>query len=129
MAHCRPCVFLAALTAVAGCAGAIAPAPPASAPALSGNVVVLGAPIAIAARAARNLQIFAYSTKRFGPDSTWGHRGADKMSVRLRYTKASRDSTRALIDVWGRCERGNECLRDELSIITAAISTEEPPPP
>lgn len=113
-----------------GCASRIAPPPPSEPPGLSDVVTVPGAPIVIAARAARSLQRFAYNTKRFSSDSTWGFRGTDKMSIRLRYVRASGDSTRALIELWSAepCPAGQACLRDEFAIMSSVLSTEDPPP-
>ena len=83
----------------------------------------------IAAKAARTLALFAYNTKRFGSDSTWGHRAVDDMQVRLRYTMPSRDSTRMLVEYWGRCERGGgACLKGEFAALAAGIMQEEPVP-
>lgn len=90
---------------------------------------MIGVPVAIAAKAARTLATYAYTTKRFGTDSTWGYRAVDDMSVRLRYTTPSRDSTRMLVEYWGRCERGGvACLRGELAALAAGITQEEATP-
>ena len=90
---------------------------------------MVGVPVAVAAKAARTLALYAYTTKRFGRDSTWGYRAVDNMSVRLRYTMRSQDSTRMLVEYWGRCERGGvACLRADLTALAAGISQEEAAP-
>ena len=118
-------VLVVALVACA-CGRVLAPAPPASEPALSQDLLVAGTPIAIAAKAARALGELSYSTRRFGRDSTWGYRAADSIHVLIRYAAPSRDSTRVVVDYWGRCERA--CLRQELALFAAGLAAEEPPP-
>jgi len=111
------------------CARVQAPPPPASEPGLSQELTVPGVRVVIAAKAARTLALFAYTTKRFGPDSTWGHRAVDDMRVRLRYIMPSSDSTRMLVEYWGRCDRGGvACLKGEFSALAAGIVAEEAVP-
>ncbi|MGI8498387.1 MAG: hypothetical protein ACR2OG_12475 [Gemmatimonadaceae bacterium] len=114
--------------AIAACAGTIAPPPPNTPPVLSAGVTVLGSPITIAARASRILQRYAYNTKRFSSDSTWGYRSVDQIAVRIRYASPAQDSTRAFVEMWGRCEVRAVCLRDEMARLAAGLGSEEPPP-
>jgi hypothetical protein len=128
----RRVLALGALPAAAGlafaCGGVIAPPPPATAPAVSEVVVVPGAPITVAARAARGLQEQSFTTRRFSSDSTWAYRASDDVAARLRYTMPSRDSTRVLIEMWGQCPDRRPCLRADLFALVARMSTAEPPP-
>ena len=118
-----------AICVTAACAGAIGKQPPAEAPAYSQIVVVPGAPIVIAAKAARLLQDAGFATRRFSSDSMWASRAADNMSGRLRYTMPSRDSTRILVELWGKCERGGRgCFLGEVVRLVSGLTTEEGPP-
>jgi hypothetical protein len=118
-----------ALALTAACASAIGKAPPSEEPAFTRIVVVPGAPIVTAAKAARALQDNGYATRRFRSDSTWGSRASDNMNARLRYTSPSSDSTRILVELWGKCERGGRnCFVGELVRLVGALTTEEAPP-
>ena len=108
------------------CGRVLAPPPPASEPAFTQDFLIAGTPITIAAKAARTLGELSYSTRRFGRDSTWGYRAADSIHVRIRYAAPSRNSTRVLVEYWGRCER--DCLRQELALFATGLTAEEPPP-
>lgn len=121
-------LFAAASLFIAACGRVQAPSPPASEPGFQQEVVVAGAPITVAAKAARTLARFAYNTRRFGSDSTWAYRAVDRINVRLRYVMPSRDSTRILAEYWGVCERRG-CLQAELAGLVAGITAEEAPPP
>ena len=122
-------IALAAILVTAACAGTVGKPPPPADPDFTRVVVVAGAPIVNAAKSARALQNDGFSTRRFRSDSTWGSRVADNMSVRLRYTSPSRDSTRILVELWGKCERGGRgCFLGELVRLVAALTTEEAPP-
>ncbi|MEJ7812948.1 MAG: hypothetical protein WKG32_21210 [Gemmatimonadaceae bacterium] len=115
---------------VTACARVQAPPPPAGAPALSQELTVPGTRLAVAAKSARTLGDLSYTTRRFGSDSTWGYRAGEGLAVRLRYSMPSRDSTRLLLEFWGRCEeRGVSCLRGELALLASAIVAVEAPPP
>ena len=120
---------LALLLATLACGHVIAPPPPDTAPTVSEETRVAGAPIAIAARAARTLQDFGFSTKRFSSDSTWGWNATSQTAARLRYTLPSRDSTRVLLELWGKCQQPRTCMRGDVAAIFAALSQEEAPPP
>ncbi|MDQ6886917.1 MAG: hypothetical protein M3068_06440 [Gemmatimonadota bacterium] len=124
----RDRAILVMTVAIAACAGTIAPPPPQTAPVLSAGVTVLGSPIVIAARASRILQRYAYSTKRFSSDSTWGYRAVDQIAVRIRYASPAQDSTRAYVEIWGKCETKDFCLREEMARLAAGLGSEEPPP-
>lgn len=118
-----PTIFLV------NCARVQAPPPPTTEPGFSQEFTVAGVRVVIAAKAARTLALFAYTTKRFGPDSTWGHRAVDDIRVRLRYIMPSSDSTRMLVEYWGRCDRGGvACLKGEFSALAAGIVAEEAVP-
>ena len=120
-------LVVATVMAAAACGRIISPPPPVNPPNLAHEAVVAGTPVVIAARAARVLSGFAYNTKRFGRDSTWGYRAVDSVHVRMRYTRPSNDSTRVLIEMWGRCrERG--CLRNDALSIVGALEADEAPP-
>jgi hypothetical protein len=121
-------LVVAALVAAAACGRIISPPPPSSAPELTHEVVVQGAPIVVAARGARTLQRYSFNTKRFGPDSTWGFRAADSINARLRYTRPTDDSTRVLIEMWGRCPARQRCFQGDLMVLLAGLVTEEGPP-
>ena len=118
-----------ALVMAAACASALGKAPPPRDADYSRVVIVAGAPIVVAAKAARVLQDEGFATRRFSSDSTWGSRSADAMSARLRYSSPSRDSTRVFVELWGKCERGGRnCLIGELVRFVAGMTTEDPPP-
>jgi hypothetical protein len=122
--------MIAAAALVACVKGAVAPPPPATAPGFARDVEIEGHPATIAARTARALQRFAYTTRRFSSDSTWGYRATDQISVRVRYVTAPFDSTHASIEVWGKChETGIRCLQNELVTIATAMAADEGPPP
>jgi hypothetical protein len=87
-----------------------------------------GAPISVAARAARVLADLSYTTKRFGSDSTWGFRATDSVHARLRYASAGRDSTRVLLELWGRCGRDTRCRSGDGVGILMLIGQAEPVP-
>jgi hypothetical protein len=113
----------------AACAGALAKAPPAEPAAFARVVVVPGAVIVNAAKSARALQDAGFATRRFSSDSTWGTRAADDIAARLRYSSPSRDSTRVLVELWGKCERGGtNCLLGEFVRLVSILTTEEAPP-
>ena len=118
-----------AILVAAACAGAVAKQPPETDAAMTRIVVVAGVPVSVAAKSARALQDAGFATKRFRSDSTWGSRAADNVNARLRYTMPSRDSTRIMVEFWGKCERGGKnCLVGELVRLVAALTTEEQPP-
>ena len=122
-------LVVAALGAAAACGRIISPPPPSNAPELQQEVIVAGSPIVIAARAARTMQRYSYNTKRFGSDSTWGFRAADSINMRLRYTRPYDDSTRVLIEMWGKCEdRRRRCFAGDLAVLLVGLQTEEGPP-
>ena len=122
-------LVVGALAAAAACGRIISPPPPSNAPDVSHEVVVQGTPIVIAARAARTLQDYGFNTKRFSQDSTWGFRKADSINARLRYTRPYTDSTRVLIEMWGRCQdRTRSCFIGDLRVLLAGLQTEEGPP-
>ncbi len=127
----RLAVVVIATALATACASRVqAPPPPASAPGFSEELVVAGPPVTVAAKAARTLGMFSYNTRRFGADSTWGYRATDRVNIRLRYVRPSRDSTRILAELWGTCERGGQaCLRGEFAALAAGIRAEEGPPP
>ena len=121
-------LVVATLALAAACGRIISPPPPSNAPDLSHEVVVQGAPIVVAARGARTMQRYSFNTKRFGPDSTWGFRAADSINLRLRYTRPSDDSTRVLIEMWGKCPPRQRCFQGDLMVLLAGLATEEGPP-
>ena len=122
-------IALAAILVTAACAGAVGKPPPPANADFTRIIVVPGAAIVNAAKSARALQSAGFATRRFRSDSTWGSRAADNMSARLRYTSPSRDSTRILVELWGKCERGGRnCFVGELVRLVAALTTEEGPP-
>ena len=122
-----PCV--AALVAAAACGRIISPPPPSNAPEMTHEVVVPGQPIVVAARGARTLQQYSFNTKRFGQDSTWGFRKVDSVNARLRYTRPHDDSTRVLIEMWGKCPPRQRCFQGDLMLLLAGLTSEEAPPP
>ena len=121
-------VILALSVAVA-CDRVVAPSPPPDEPDLFETVTLPGVSIALAAKSARTLQDLQYITRRFGSDSTWGFRSVDSFHVRLRYLRASPDSTRLVGEYWGRCEDGgNSCLRGEFFLLVQGVAAEEAVP-
>ena len=121
-------VVLAPLAAA--CGHIIAPPPPATPPQISEVATIPGHPAVVAARAARTLADRGWTTKRFGSDSTWGWLKADSAAMRLRYTHPSEDSTRILVELWGRCPADARCrLRGELGALLMVLESDEPPPP
>jgi len=125
-----PAAFVAAVcAAIVSCGRVISPPPPTTVPQVSHVVTVVGAPVVVAARAARTLQDYGYVTRRFGGDSTWGFRGADSIAARLRYVRAATDSSRVLIELWGRCPRDQEeCLHGHVVVIVSGMTAQEAPP-
>jgi hypothetical protein len=118
-----------AILVAAGCAGAVGKQPPATEAEMTRIVVVAGHPVSVAAKSARALQDAGFATKRFSSDSTWASRAADNFNARLRYTMPNRDSTRIMVELWGKCERGGKgCLVGELVRLVGALTTEEEPP-
>jgi hypothetical protein len=120
-------VAAALVTALAGCGKVIAPPPPAAAPQVQREGVVAGTPIVIAARAARVLQEYGFTTKRFSDDSLWGLRSADDIAARLRYVPRA-DSTRVLVELWGRCQDPRSCMRGDVAVILTRLGEAEAPP-
>ena len=98
------------------------------APQVQREGVVPGTPIVIAARAARVLQDYGFTTKRFSDDSLWGLRGADDIAARLRYAPRSSDSTRVLVELWGKCQDPRSCMQGDVAVILARISQPDEPP-
>ena len=117
-----------ALLALAACGRIIAPAPPSATADASDVAMFSGAPIAIAARAARVLTDLSYTTKRFGSDSTWGFRATDSVHARLRYAPAGGDSTRVLLELWGRCGRETRCRSGDGAGVLLLIGQADPIP-
>jgi hypothetical protein len=123
-----PVVALTAL--LAGCGTIISPPPPLAPPAFSQEAMLPGTPVVVAARGARTLQRLSFITRRFGSDSTWGHKSVDSTHVRMRYAQPRSDSTRVFVEYWGRCrEGGTACLRALHEVLVLAMGSEEPPPP
>ena len=121
-------VILAVSVALA-CGRVVAPSPPPGEPDLFETVTLPGVSIALAAKSARTLQDLQYITRRFGSDSTWGFRSVDSFHVRVRYLRASPDSTRLVGEYWGRCEDGgNSCLRGEFFLLVQGVTAEEAVP-
>jgi hypothetical protein len=89
--------------------------------------VVAGTQIVIAARAARVLQDYGFTTKRFSDDSLWGLRATDNIAARLRYAPRA-DSTRVLVELWGKCQDPRSCMRGDVTVILARLSEAEAPP-
>jgi hypothetical protein len=122
-------VLVAACAAIVSCGRIISPPPPSNPPQVNHVVTVVGAPVVVAARAARTLQDYGYVTKRFGGDSTWGFRGADSIAARLRYVRAATDSSRVLIELWGRCPSDQEgCLHGHVAVLVTGMTAQEAPP-
>ena len=118
-----------AVVAAIACGTIIAPAPPPTRPSLGLVAMVPGPPIVVAARAARTLQQYSFTTKRFSSDSTWGYRPADSTHIRLRYSLPRSDSTRVFVEYWGRCrEGGDRCLRGLHEVIVFGLTVDEGPP-
>ncbi len=118
-----------ALCLALACGRVVSPSPPPSEPDLFETVTLPGVSIALAAKSARTLQDLQYITRRFGSDSTWGFRSVDSIHVRVRYLRASPDSTRLVGEYWGRCEeRGNSCLRGEFFLLVQGVAAEEVAP-
>jgi hypothetical protein len=120
---------VAGVALAAACGRVIAPAPPSGAPDATEAIMVAGAPVTIAARAARVLGEFTFTTRRFGQDSTWGFQPSDKIHARLRYTRPRNDSTRVLLELWGHCGQMPRCENQYGRAILAAIASEELAPP
>ena len=116
---------VATLAVAAACGRIIAPPPPSNAPEVALELMVPGVPVTVAARGARTLQTYSYNTKRFGPDSTWGFRAADSINARLRYTRPHNDSTRVLIEMWGKCRERRRCFEGDLRVLIAGLQSEE----
>ena len=116
------------LALAAACGRVIAPPPPSDPPAASQEAMVPGVPITIAGRAARVLQEYGFTTRRFSSDSTWGWRANEQVAARLRYMP-SRDSTRVLLELWGRCMDARTCMRGDIATIFARLAEQEAPPP
>lgn len=114
-----------AVLLLAGCARVIATPPPSDTPAFSEVRVVAGVPVVLAARAARALQESGFATRRFGSDSIWGSRSAESAAVRLRYSRASDDSTRVLFEIWIPCGATTRCGRAESALFFARLRQEE----
>jgi hypothetical protein len=117
----------AAAVALAACGGVIAPPPPAAAPQVQREGVVPGTPIVISARAARVLQEYGFTTKRFSDDSLWGLRAADDIAARLRYAPKA-DSTRVLVELWGKCQDRRTCMQGDIAVILTRLAEAEAPP-
>ena len=124
----RATAALAGVVLAAACGGIIAPPPPAAAPQVQREGVVPGTPIVIAARAARVLQDYGFTTKRFSDDSLWGLRAADDIAARLRYAPRSSDSTRVFVELWGKCQDPRSCMQGDVAVILARISQPDEPP-
>jgi len=112
----------------AGCTRVIAPPPPTGAPEATESAMVAGPPISVAARAARVLADFTFTTRRFGSDSTWGYQASDKIHARLRYVRPMQDSTRVILELWGHCGQAPRCENQYGRAILAAIGAAEAPP-
>ena len=118
----------AALAVVlAACGRVIAPPPPGATPQVQREGVVPGTPIVIAARAARVLQEYGFTTKRFSDDSLWGLRTTDDIAARLRYAPKA-DSTRVLVELWGKCADPRRCMQGDVAVILARLAEAEAPP-
>ncbi len=116
------------VVAIAACSQVIAPPPPSGRPTVQVEALVSGAPITVAAHAARVLQDFNFTTKRFSSDSTWGYRAEGPTSARLRYTRPMDDSTRVLLEFWGKCSTDRLCTRADALGFIRQLSAEEGPP-
>ena len=53
----------------------------------------------------------------------------DTTAVRLRYTRPSDDSTRVLVELWGRCARQRACASGAIASLVEGMSTADAPPP
>lgn len=120
--------ILASVAALGACAGVVAPAPPSIATSINQEVMVEGKRVAVAARGARALQEFGFTTRRFGSDSTWGHRSQSQTSARLRYSQSSSDSTRVLIELWLPCGTGYGCGRGDAARLVSRLQQGETTP-
>ena len=121
----RRALAAAAALLLAGCARVIATPPPPASPAFSEVQPVAGVPVVLAARAARALQESGFATRRFGSDSIWASRSAESAAVRLRYSRASDDSTRVLFEIWLPCAGTPRCGRAESALFFARLRQEE----
>jgi len=119
---------LIAAAVTLACGRVIAPAPPGTAPDVSDVGQVAGDRVVVAAKAARTLADLTFTTRRFGPDSTWGFRAHDNLAARFRYARGTADSTRVLIELWGACGEGRRCSRFDVRAILERIRVEEAPP-
>jgi hypothetical protein len=128
IAPLRVAAFIVTLAAVAACAKVIAPAPPSSMAAVNQEARVVGPRITVAARAARALNTFGFTTKRFGSDSTWGWRGGDRVAARFRYANTGRDSTRVSLELWGNCEAKRPCRAIDADAILSRLDVQDSPP-
>ncbi|HET7457588.1 MAG TPA: hypothetical protein VFJ74_08025 [Gemmatimonadaceae bacterium] len=118
----------AAAAVVGACARVVASAPPDTAPSVNQVALFEGTKTPIAARGARALQEFGFTTRRFGADSTWGYRSQSRTAARLRYASSSGDSTRVLIELWLPCGNGYGCGRgDFLRLVSRMQRGEETP--
>ena len=125
----RHSLILVLCASALACGRVVAPPPPSSAPDVSEVGQVAGDRMVVAARAARALADLTFNTRRFGSDSTWGYRGADKLAARFRYGRGIADSTRVLIELWGACSEDHRCNRADARAILERIRVEEGPPP
>jgi hypothetical protein len=121
--------LVAAIAVATSCGRVIAPPPPSGAPHASESAMVAGPPISVAARAARVLTDFTFTTRRFGSDSTWGYQAADSIHARLRYVRPQQDSTRVILELWGHCGKNPPPCGSlyAQSILQAIAATEAPP--
>lgn len=117
-----------AALAIGACARVVAPAPPEGAPSVNRAELFEGTRTPIAARGARALHEFGFSTRRFGADSTWGYRAQSKTAARLRYSQATNDSTRVLIELWLPCGTGFGCGRGDAARLIARLQRGEETP-
>ena len=111
---------------VAACGHVVAQAPPATPPVDSDITTIAGAPVVIAARGARVIADYGFTTRRFSADSLWAWRGVDKIAARMRYGRAG-DSTRVFMELWGPCGRRG-CMRGDMKAIFARMGQEDAPP-
>lgn len=129
MKYARLMLVVAATGAALACGRVVAQSPPPSQADLFEEYTIDGVPLTIAAKSARTLSLLQYTTRRFGSDSTWGWRSVDSIHVRLRYQRASPDSTRIVAEYWGRCEEGGtSCLRGEFALLVNGVAAEEAVP-
>ena len=123
-----PLAALAAVAVLAACARAVAPAPPSGAPSVNHEAMIEGKRVSVAARGARALQEFGFTTRRFGSDSTWGYRAQSTTAARLRYAQWSDDSTRVLIELWLPCGTGAGCGRGDAARLVNRLQQGEESP-